>query len=51
MRTPLLIFAFAFALSACGYRTPLALPKPAAKPPAATPVPAPVPEEPQNERG
>jgi len=42
MRTLRLAFAVIFTLftlTACGYRTPLALPKPAAKPPAAVPAP------------
>lgn len=40
MRTLLITMVFAFALTACGYRTPLALPKPALKPPATAPEPA-----------
>ena len=42
MRTLRLAFAIIFTLftlTACGYRTPLALPKPVAKPPAAVPAP------------
>jgi predicted small lipoprotein YifL len=40
MRTLLITVVVSYALTACGYRTPLALPKPDAKPPAPASVPA-----------
>ena len=40
MRTLLITVVLSYALTACGYRTPLALPKPDAKPPATVTAPA-----------
>jgi predicted small lipoprotein YifL len=45
MRSLLLAFAITFILTACGYRTPLSLPKPQAKPPAPTSAPNTAPTE------
>jgi predicted small lipoprotein YifL len=39
MRSFILLVVVAFALGACGYRTPLTLPKPESKPPATAPAP------------
>jgi predicted small lipoprotein YifL len=48
-RTLAVLIALSFMLGACGNRTPLTLPKPAAKPPAAAPVTAPAPAPARNE--
>jgi predicted small lipoprotein YifL len=39
MRSFMLGLVVAFSVSACGYRTPLTLPKPESKPPATAPAP------------
>jgi predicted small lipoprotein YifL len=39
LRSLILLLVLAFLLTACGYRTPLTLPKPESKPPATAPAP------------
>jgi predicted small lipoprotein YifL len=48
MRASLLLLTILFMITACGYRTPLSLPKPGSKPPATTPVPAAAPVQSEN---